>query len=241
MRAALGEMMCTGRLALLAITGTACGGHTLAMSNDGGPPILESDSAATDAAAIGEPDSAENDAAAPDSDAGCAPICLDPHVLELDEDAGGAPVGPYSWLAVPLDLGITVASTSVGFDGHGWNKFTPPFRVTTLSACGTLNEAESAANLDSYEAGAPRDIANVRRVVLRTVSPTDGTATMFCTGWHQAAGGWVFQPGPVSSVQNATAGLMIGESLVSENGVDMLAVIFNRDAVLRSIEYDTSP
>ena len=154
----------------------------------------------------------------------------------------GAHVFAAEWLVFQPSLSGSVNSeTEVGSSPATWATHPQVLEAQSLSLCGAgLNEAESIRNLEAAGFPQPQALANVRQVVIGEAIP-DQMPVTFCTGVHHADGTWSFQNGPVLPTLDAVAGQATGGSALSEDQVDLIAVLFERDVLVSYIEYQTSP
>lgn len=157
--------------------------------------------------------------------------------LAIGFAGAGAHVLAAEWLVFqPNESGSVDVTTEVG---SSWSTHPRAVEAQSLSRCGSaLNEDESIQSLQA--AGLPESpnpaLVNLRSVQISEVSPTS-----FCTGVHHANGTWTFHPIPVLPVLDPASGLAIGTRSMSEDDVDLVAVLFDGDAVVRALEYQTSP
>lgn len=157
--------------------------------------------------------------------------------LAIDFAGAGAHVFAAEWLVFqPNESGSVDVTTEIG---SSWSTHPRAVEAQSLSMCGAaLNEDESIRNLQA--AGFPESpnpaLVNLRSVQISEVSPTS-----FCTGVHHANGTWTFLPTPVLPMLDPGSGLAVGTRSMSEDEVDLVAVLFDGDAVVRALEYQTSP
>jgi hypothetical protein len=157
--------------------------------------------------------------------------------LSVDFSGPGAHLLAAQWLVFqPDESGSIDVETEIA---ASWSTHPRVVEVQSLSSCGTsLNEDESIRNLQA--AGLPTSanpaLSNVRSVQISEVSPI-----AFCAGVHHAGGTWTFINTPVMPAVDPVSGLAIGTIPMSEDDVDLVAVLFNGDSFVRSLQYQTSP
>jgi hypothetical protein len=154
----------------------------------------------------------------------------------------GVHVFAAEWLVFQPDLSGSVNSdTEVATSPATWATHPRALEAQSLSLCGSsLNEGESIRNLEAAGFPQPQALANVRLVAVGEAVP-DQMPVTFCTGVRHADGTWSFQHAPVQLTLDAAAGHATGGVALSEDQVDLIAVLFERDVFVSDIQYQTSP
>ncbi len=157
--------------------------------------------------------------------------------LTIDFTDPGAHVFAAQWLVFqPDESGTVNVQTEIA---SSWSTHPRAVEAQSLSSCGAaLNEAESIRNLEAagFPESANPPLSNMRSVQISEVDPI-----AFCTGVHHASGTWTFIHDPVLPTLDAASGLAIGTMTMSEDDVDLVAVLFDGDSVVRTLQYQTSP
>ncbi len=157
--------------------------------------------------------------------------------LTIDFTEPGARVLAGQWLIFqPAQSGSLDVTTDIG---SSWATHPRAVQAQSLSLCGdALKEDESSRSLDAT--GFP-DSSNGGLANLRSVQVSELGAATFCAGVHHASGAWTFIHAPVQPTVDAASGLAIGTLTLSEDDVDLVAVLFEQDSFVRAVEYRTSP
>jgi hypothetical protein len=155
----------------------------------------------------------------------------------------GAHVFAAEWLVFQPSLNGSVDSTSeVAAAPASWATQPRVVEAQSLSLCGSnLNQAESIRNLEAAGFPLPQAVGNIRSLaVTETITP-DRLPVTFCVGLHHPGGAWTFHPDPILPTGEILSGQATGGTALVEDQADLIAILFETDALVGGIQYQTSP
>jgi hypothetical protein len=161
---------------------------------------------------------------------------------EIDFTEPGAHVFAAEWLVFqPTLSGAVDSMTEVAAAPASWTTHPSVLEAQSLSQCGSaLNQGESIRNLEAAGFPQPVAVANLRSLQVAE-SITGQTPVPFCAAVHGTNQMWTFWPTPVVPTADVGATQATGGSSLVADQADLVAILFDSDAVVTGVSYQTSP